>query len=106
MELVTATASRVISSAILSWDGIGLTWRWIIKPTGNKLYNFIFRSNYKNHDLDEYITNKNKDKLIIEVLDTVTDDNGITTKYILFEKRTKITFNDPDEIVYIDSVHL
>lgn len=88
------TAGAVVVYVASSSITVSFLWDYILKPFGqtffSKSYNWITGPPTQEDSLAEIL--KNYDAF--EVIER-TDQNGVTTRYILIENKTKITYSEP-----------
>lgn len=97
--IIASTVATAVSSAIVSKlfsrEGVEFTWSYVIKPTCKGLYKMVTTSNSKPKYQNSIIEELKKDKnIVFEILSNETDENGMTTTVVVFERKPTLSFDE------------
>lgn len=93
--IFASAVSSFIVSKMLSKDGIEITWNYILKPVGETAYKTICGKSADPLNTNLLLDKLPKGHVVFEVLEPKVDENGVVTRYIIFERKYSQTENEP-----------
>lgn len=86
--MVASALSSVIISKLMSRDGVDMTWNYIVRPVGKKAYELVYgRAHVDVVNTNHFLDKLPKGHVVFEVLEPRVDENGVVTRYIIFERK-------------------